>query len=81
MENYKNPHGFEEDCERWIHINRSGAMVIEGVLNNKYCQLVSHGNWDRLLAIIEDHIYGRVNDDEVERIEWSSVWKEYNGCG
>lgn len=66
---------FREDCEHNIE-PLSGYALSWGIgLALAYPDV----EWDRLRAIIEDHIVERCGDDDDEgrRIDWPAVWEDW----
>jgi len=61
---------FKSDCE--LMITSDGTVGVESILLKRYPDV----DWDRLLSIIDDHIY---RGDWGEVIRWETFWREWEG--
>lgn len=65
---------FKQACDH-VSVDEAGAVVYQSVFEREW--KAAGGDFDRLLALIEDHLYEDDDNDGDESIDWNAVEKEY----
>jgi hypothetical protein len=65
---------FDDACDR-VSVDGGGRIIYQSVFQREWEE--AGGDFEHLLALVEDHLYEDDDNDGDESIDWNAVEKEY----